>query len=61
MATGRRINAIDDADPEAQRITEILLGPWSWLISAYIHEEARDAVTIVAFCDARSASGARSS
>lgn len=38
--------------------TRFVLGPWSWMILLYRHDEASDQVYIVAMHDARSASSA---
>jgi plasmid stabilization system protein ParE len=38
--------------------TRFLVGPWPWMILVYVHDEADDAVYVVAVHDGRSASSA---
>ena len=38
--------------------TRFLVGPWPWMILDYVHDEADDAVYVVAVHDGRSASSA---
>ena len=40
--------------------TRFLIGPWSWMILVYLHDEVDDAVYVVAVHDGRSSSAATS-
>jgi len=41
--------------------TRFLIGPWPWMVLIYVHDEADDAVYVVAVHDGRSSSSATGS